>query len=410
MKKKLILTDLVFSGLILGLTLMLYLTAQNHFSTDQTAAQKVALNEIMQLTKEAISTSSDSDDLNKPADLTSKQASQSVNKDKIQASLSVIEDKINALYSSLLSSKKPGSITDLILVFGLIMVLILQVILWYLYRTILAPFQRMKAYTEEIAKGNFDLPLPYDRANYFGDFTWAFDHMRLEINRARSCEKEAIENNKTTIATLSHDLKTPIASIRAYAEGLEANLVSSAEKREYYIQVILRKCDEVTRLTNDLFYHSLADLDKLTIQMVPIDLNRFLQEQVQELKAGKNDLQYHGVTQEVSILADEQRLTQVIGNLITNARKYARTKIDITVTPTNNEVTIMIRDYGEGILDEDLPFVCNRFYRGKNCSNEPGAGLGLYIVDYLMIQMKGCMELKNQYPGLGVSLTFPIVK
>lgn len=81
----------------------------------------------------------------------------------------------------------------------------------YVYIAILRPFEKMKKFAGEIAKGNFDIPLRYERSNYFGEFTWSFDCMRREIVKARSCEREAIENNKTVIATLSHDIKTPIA-------------------------------------------------------------------------------------------------------------------------------------------------------------------------------------------------------
>ena len=132
---------------------------------------------------------------------------------------------------------------------------------------ILLPFDKMEIFAGKIAQGNFDFPLNFERSNYFGAFTWAFDSMRKEITKARSCEREAIENNKTVIATLSHDIKTPIASIRAYAEGLEANLDSTYEKRMKYLSILMRKCDEVSKLTNDLFLHSLADLDKLKIKM-----------------------------------------------------------------------------------------------------------------------------------------------
>ena len=135
----------------------------------------------------------------------------------------------------------------------------------YIYFSILRPFNKLKNFANEIAKGNFELPLDYERSNYFGSFTWAFDSMRREVTKARSCEREAIENNKTVIATLSHDIKTPISSIRAYSEGLEANLDSSPEKRAKYLSVIMRKCDEVSQLTNDLFLHSLSDLEKLRV-------------------------------------------------------------------------------------------------------------------------------------------------
>lgn len=82
------------------------------------------------------------------------------------------------------------------------------------------------------------MPLNYERSNYFGEFTWAFDSMRREITKARSCEREATENNKTVIATLSHDIKTPISSIRAYAEGLEANLDNTPENAQIIYQLL----------------------------------------------------------------------------------------------------------------------------------------------------------------------------
>ena len=149
-------------------------------------------------------------------------------------------------------------------------------VLCYVYFSVLRPFEKMKRFADEIAGGNLDLPLDYERSNYFGSFTWAFDSMRREITNARRCEREAIENNKTVIATLSHDIKTPIASIRAYAEGLEANMDSTPEKRARYLSVLMRKCDEVSALTNDLFLHSLADLDKLKMYHEPIALGSFI--------------------------------------------------------------------------------------------------------------------------------------
>ena len=125
--------------------------------------------------------------------------------------------------------------TYYLILIGGVSVLFVLIIFGYIYFAIFKPFENMKKYTQEIAKGNFDLPLKYERSNYFGEFTWAFDSMRSEIIKARSCEKEAIENNKTVIATLSHDIKTPIASIRAYAEGLEANMDTTPEKRAKYL-------------------------------------------------------------------------------------------------------------------------------------------------------------------------------
>lgn len=232
--------------------------------------------------------------------------------------------------------------------------------------------------------------------------------MRREITKARSCEREAVENNKTVIATLSHDIKTPISSIRAYAEGLEANLDGTHEKREKYLSVIMRKCDEVSRLTNDLFLHSLSDLDKLKINLEKLELSKLIEETVSEITAEQNDVHFAKPDFTVWVDADRNRLLQVIENLINNARKYAKTEIDISIVSSGDTAEIHFRDYGDGIPDEDMPFIFGKFYRGKNCGGEQGSGLGLYIVKYVTEKMDGKVVLHNYKDGLEVVVQLPV--
>lgn len=283
------------------------------------------------------------------------------------------------------------------------------VVFGYVYFAILRPFDKMKAFAQKIAQGNFDVPLNYERSNYFGAFTWAFDSMRREITKSRACEREAIENNKTVIATLSHDIKTPVSSIRAYAEGLEANMDSTPEKREKYLSVIMKKCDEVSKLTNDLFLHSLSDLDKLKINSEKFELCGFIQNAVSEIAAEQNDVRFTKPTFTAMVSADKNRLTQITENLINNARKYAKTDIDVFITQWDGNAEIHFRDFGRGIPDEDMPFIFDKFYRGKNCRNEQGSGLGLYIVKYIAEQMQGKVMLHNHYDGLEAVISLPII-
>lgn len=279
----------------------------------------------------------------------------------------------------------------------------------YVYFAILRPFDKMKEFADKIAQGNFEVPLNYERSNYFGAFTWAFDSMRREITKSRACEREAIENNKTVIATLSHDIKTPISSIRAYAEGLEANMDSTPEKREKYLSVIMKKCDEVSKLTNDLFLHSLSDLDKLKINPERFELCGFIENVVGEIAAEQNDVRFMKPNFTAVVSADKNRLVQITENLINNARKYAKSDIEVSVTQLEGNVEIHFRDYGSGIPDEDMPFIFDKFYRGKNCGNEQGSGLGLYIVKYIAEQMHGNVILHNHSNGLEAIISLPII-
>lgn len=327
-----------------------------------------------------------------------------------QGDIEKLEEKSAALQESLRATEESAGGDVNYLIIGGISLLCFIVLFLYLHFAIIRPFERMKSFAGEIARGNLDVPLRYGRSNYFGDFTWAFDSMRQEISKARACEKEAIENNKTVIATLSHDIKTPIASIRAYAEGLEANMDCSMEKREKYLSVIMRKCDEVAQLTNDLFLHSISDLDKLKIDLHEIALCSFLERVVNEIAAERDDVGLVLPEEEVFVLADENRLLQVCENIINNARKYAKTAVDVSLELRDGRACITFQDFGRGIPDEDIPFVFGKFYRGKNCGEEQGSGLGLYIVRHIVDHMKGEVLIRNNADGLAVMVALPSVR
>lgn len=291
---------------------------------------------------------------------------------------------------------------------GGISLIFILVIFGYVYFAILRPFAKLESWTGKIAQGDFSVPLNYERSNYFGKFTWAFDSMRREITKARSCEHEAVENNKTVIATLSHDIKTPIASIRAYAEGLEANMDGTPEKRAKYLSVIMRKCDEVSKLTNDLFLHSLSDLDKLKINAEEFELCGFIAEAVEEIAAEHNDVHFQKTEFTAIVSADKNRLMQIAENLINNARKYAKSDIYVNIALANGNAQIHFCDHGGGIPDEDMPFIFEKFYRGRNCGSEQGSGLGLYIVRYIAEKMGGKVQLYNHSDGLEAIVILPV--
>ncbi len=273
--------------------------------------------------------------------------------------------------------------------------------------SVAVPLRRLSGFAERTACGDLDTPLNFKRTDLFGKFTWALDSMRKEIRKARACEQEAIENNKTVIASLSHDIKTPVASIRAHAEALELGMDSNPEKRAKYIDTILRKCSEVAQLTDDMLTHALTELDRIQIVPERFDLNAALTGILADLSAGRDDIHCQTPDAPAWICADRTRFEQLVGNLVNNARKYAKTKIDIAVSQEADTVSMQVRDYGAGIPDSELPFVCGKFYRGSKAKQEKGAGLGLYIVKYIAEQSGGSVALKNCAPGLAVTVSFP---
>ena len=276
----------------------------------------------------------------------------------------------------------------------------------YIYFAVLRPFEKLTGFAERVAGGDFDLPLNYERTNYFGKFTWAFDCMRREISAARASEKAAVENNKTVIASLSHDIKTPVASIRAYTEGLEAGLDMNMELRAKYLSVIMRKCDEVAALTNDMLLHSVSDLDKLKIAPKKIELCEFIRETASELSV-RNSIRLNLPPKEIFVNADKNRMVQVFENIVGNTMKYAKTDIDISVQKNNDSIEIAFRDYGCGVDESEIPFIFDKFYRGGHTGRENGAGLGLYIVKYIITNTGGECFAENLSDGFQIKIILP---
>lgn len=380
MKAQFIKTFFIFTGLLFLLFICYTLALQSSTGKENTESVTVLLNEIEQLTTKK--------DGSNPA---------KAQIDRLQEKIkqgSAIEQKKNI--------RKTGA-AYLGFMFAYAAVLFL-----YLYLKLIRPFWKLEDYAEKIAKGDLSVELKQERTNFFGAFTWAFDHMREELLFAKKNEEQAIQENKTIIAALSHDIKTPIASIRAYAEGLEANLSADYEARERYLQVIMKKCDEVTKLTNDLVLHSLSELEHLEVKEQKVEIGEVLEAII-------NDLEDSHITLEkpvphARVMADEKRTAQVIENLLNNAKKYApESAVEVWAVVSGDSYEIHIRDHGEGILPEDMPFIFEKFYRGKNVGDQPGSGLGLYIVKYIMERMKGTVTLLNHKDGLEVILNYDIV-
>lgn len=269
----------------------------------------------------------------------------------------------------------------------------------YLYVTIVKPFRKLKGFAMRIADGNLDIPLEMDRRNLFGAFTESFDIMRSELKKARLAEAQAQKSKKELVAKLSHDIKTPIASIKAVSEVGYA-VTSNAKDQANYTQII-GKADQINHLITNLFTATLEELQQLSVTPTSLDSRRI-----------KNLLQnadyYHRAVipemPECLVYADELRLQQVFDNLFANSYKYANTGIFVSVERTKEQLKIAIEDEGGGVSIEELPTLKEKFRRGKNASKMDGAGLGLYISNYFMEEMGGDLIVENGQKGLKVTV------
>lgn len=267
----------------------------------------------------------------------------------------------------------------------------------YLDRAVIKPFQKLEGFAQRVAGGNLDIPLTMDRQNLFGAFTESFDIMRSELRKARMAEAKANASKKELVAKLSHDIKTPVASIKAASE-VGAALTDNERLRDNYVQII-RKADQINALITNLFTATLEELRQLTV--TPGDMESTALGGMIE----SADYLHRGVIPGIPgcmLYADPLRLQQVFDNIFANSYKYAGTKIDVTVRKEGQRLNVCVEDYGGGVRAEELPLLKEKFKRGSNAGNVEGAGLGLYISDYFMKEMEGELTVENGEHGLKV--------
>lgn len=282
-------------------------------------------------------------------------------------------------------------------------IIIISIFLFWVYRNIVRPFDKLKDFATDVASGNLDKPLEMDRGNIFGSFTESFDIMRSELSEAKQKEYEAQRSKMELVSQLSHDIKTPVASIKALGELLEAQ--SNDPKTKEKLGSIVTKADNIDVMVSDLFTNTLTDLNELTVENSEQEssiLDRIIKD------ADHMERVTGGHVGECIILCDPLRVTQVINNIISNSYKYADTKIFMESHIDEDCLVVSFTDEGGGVSEDDLPMITKRFRRGENAKGKPGSGLGLAIASELMEKMEGELEVANAEKGLRVSLYFKI--
>lgn len=269
----------------------------------------------------------------------------------------------------------------------------------FVYIRFVKPFISLKNFASSVAVGNLDFPLHMKKRNYFGAFTESFDIMREELKVARLGEFEANKSKKELVASLSHDIKTPVSTIKAYCELITVK--SNEEDTIRKVQIIDEKADMIDHLISDMFHATLEDLSVLKINCKE-EMSTILDDMLEQMNH-YNKIHKINPIPECLIYCDALRLSQVIDNIINNSYKYAGSKIEVSSNVEQEYLKITIRDFGEGVEENDLPMLCEKFYRGQNSSNTSGSGLGLYLAKQFMEGMKGSLEVYCEQ-GFVVSL------
>lgn len=269
----------------------------------------------------------------------------------------------------------------------------------YMRTAVVKPFAKLKEFATRVASGNLDIPLQMDRRNLFGAFTESFDIMRSELKKARLAEAQAQQSKKELVAKLSHDIKTPVASIKAVAE-VGCAVAKNTKDQENYARIV-GKADQINALVTDLFAATLEELQQLHV--IPANIES---RQIRCMLENADYLQKASVPEipDCLVYADPLRLQQVFDNIFSNSYKYAKTDITVTARYDGNTLAIAVEDAGGGVDPAELPALKEKFRRGSNAADADGAGLGLYIADYFLREMGGGLTVENGARGLLVTV------
>lgn len=291
----------------------------------------------------------------------------------------------------------------------------------YLNKRILKPLKEICASAQGIIAGNYNLEVVriYGKTtdhNEVGDLTYSFELMRDELKMKQIREEILKKSQQELISCISHDLKTPISTIKAYSEGIRDGLAKTPQRQAEYVGIIINKTDLLTEMINELLEYSNAQLNQLEINRREIYFSEYFTPVMAELeifvKKSGIDFSCGFKTPDMLVTIDTRRITEVLYNLVENSIKYIGEKtgkITIEAERQDEFVLIKVKDNGIGIRPDDIPYVFDKFYRAEKSrsSSIPGSGLGLSICKYIVNEHGGEIYCKSRH-GQGCEIGFTI--
>jgi two-component system, OmpR family, sensor kinase len=286
-----------------------------------------------------------------------------------------------------------------------------------LFRMLTSRIRKMNDVVNAVIDGNYDQHVDIESSDEIGELARSFNHLSDTVRASLDELKQVDRQRRELVANISHELRSPLASVQGYLETITMMGDKLTEKqREQYMRIVVSNTEKLARLVSELF-----ELSKLDAEQVRPRFERFcIAELVQDLvlqfqpeAARKNiSLKAHLPENLPAVYADIELVERAISNLIGNAIQYTRQDGEVHITPVNdkNFVKIEIRDNGEGISSGDLPYIFDRFYRAdksRGKTNGSGAGLGLAIAKKIL-ELHGSELKVSSQMGKGTAFSFSL--
>ena len=279
-----------------------------------------------------------------------------------------------------------GFVSRYMIIIGILVILIAFLISYSMAQKISDPLKSLTASANRMAKGDYDVKFASADYQEMVQLSDALNYACAEIKKSDNFQKELLAN-------VSHDLKTPLTMIKAYASMIKEISGDDPEKRNKHLQVIIDESDRLAELVNDVLNMSKISSDINQINKKVFNLTDYLYGIMQKFEYLRDMQGYNFVVDidpDIYTCADEGKIGQVLYNLISNAVNYTGEDKTVYVSlkhvQESGRVRFTVRDTGKGISKEDLPSIWNRYYRVKETHARPvkGTGLGLPIVKTIL--------------------------
>lgn len=247
--------------------------------------------------------------------------------------------------------------------------------------------------------------------HYIVTLNWVFFAVLLAISSVmcllgfrfgRDIEKEA-ERQQTFFQNASHELKTPLMAIQGYAEGIQAGVMDTGGAAD----VILEESDRMTELVEELLDISKIDMGRQRLTLSETDIRELLYDgirAVEPIAAGGIAIVPDFPEEPVMVSCDDTQLRRAVTNILSNGVRYVRSQLRLTCRTDKRHVTIRIQDDGDGIAEEDLPHIFDRFYMGKSGKS----GIGLALTKEIIHLHRGTIRAYNGETGAVFEISIPV--
>ena len=286
-------------------------------------------------------------------------------------------------------------------------------------KSLIEPLDLLSYGAGQIEEGNLDFKMNYEGKDEFAKVCTDFDKMRIRLQESVQMQLKYEENRKELVVGISHDLRTPLTTIKGYVKGLKDGVANTPEKRERYHDIIYNKACDMDMLVDKLFLLSKLDTGKFPFHFQKVYCNEFLRSFFKSAldefeRKGLNLFYENSCNDNILINIDSEEINRVLMNILENSAKYKLKdygNVNITVNKQGDSIVLRIKDDGPGVLEENLSRLFVSFYRedAARTNTSEGSGLGLSISEHIVKAHSGTITAENM-GGLAITITLPIIE